>query len=104
MIHDALVPRIKILLPPLHIKLGLVKQFVKALNTDSAAVQHICSMFSTLSEAKLKGGIFTGPQIRKMLKCQELEAKMDEKEKAAWIAFRQTLGFWAIINLQNIKM
>lgn len=40
-IHKVLVPRKKVLLPPLHIKLGLLKQFVKALDHNSAALHHI---------------------------------------------------------------
>ena len=31
-LHPALVDRSNVILPPLHIKLGLIKQFVKALN------------------------------------------------------------------------
>jgi hypothetical protein len=62
-IHEALVPREKILLPPLHIKPGILKQFVKALDPNSAAVHHIRKMFPHLSDAKVKGGVFTGPQI-----------------------------------------
>jgi len=33
-IAEPLVDRSKIILPPLHIKLGLMKQFVKALDKD----------------------------------------------------------------------
>ena len=32
--HEPLVDRKKIIFPPLHIKLGLMKQFVKALKTE----------------------------------------------------------------------
>ena len=39
-IIDSLVDRNNILLPPLHIKLGMMKQFVKALNHDQT---HLCS-------------------------------------------------------------
>ena len=56
-IHEALVPRGKILLPPLHIKLGLSKQLVKVLDPSSAAVHRIRKMFPHLSDAKAKGGI-----------------------------------------------
>ena len=50
----------KVLLPPLHIKPGLIKQFVKALeDKDAAAFQ---SLFPKLSEAKVKAGIFVGPK------------------------------------------
>ena len=45
-------------------------------------------MFSRLSDAKIKGGIFVGPQISTMLKSEGLEAKMNEIEKEAWQAFR----------------
>ena len=53
----------KVLLSPLHIKLGLVKQFVKALDFEGEVFQEIHSMFSRLSEAKIKGGIFVVSQI-----------------------------------------
>ena len=87
-IHEALVPREKILLPPLHIKLGLLKQFVKALDPNSAALHHIRKMFPRLSDAKVKGGIFTGPQIRVMLASLDLEQTMTVVERNAWEAFR----------------
>ena len=60
--HSPLIERSKILLPPLHIKLGLAKQFMKALKPRSTAYQHIRSMFLIISEAKLKGGIFVRPR------------------------------------------
>ena len=40
-------------------------------------------MFSKLSEAKVKGGIFTGPQIQQMLGSKELEGKMIALERDA---------------------
>jgi hypothetical protein len=93
-LHNALVPRSKILLPPLHIKLGLIKQFIKALDSNSDAYLHIRSMFPKLSDAKVRGGIFVGPQIRRMLASKELENKMTRLEKNAWNAFRQVVcGF-----------
>ena len=75
-IRQALVLREKI--PhstTLHIKLGLAKQLVKSLKSDSEAFKHVQAMFPKLSQAKVKGGIFTGPQIRQMLDSKELEAK-----------------------------
>ena len=52
-----------VLMPPLHIKLGLMKQFVKALNQESDAFKYLPAFFPKLSDAKIKGGIFVGPQI-----------------------------------------
>ena len=44
-------------------------------------------MFTRLSNAKIKGGIFVSPQISTMLKSESLETKMNETEKEAWQAF-----------------
>ena len=63
------------MLPPLHIKLGLAKQFVKALDVENEAFKEIRQMFPKLSDAKVKEGIFVGPQIAKMLKSETLENK-----------------------------
>ena len=61
-IRKPLVSREKVLLPPLHIKLGLVKQFVKALGFEGEVFQEIRSMFFRLSDAKIKGGISLVPR------------------------------------------
>ena len=85
-LNSSLIERTKILLPPLHIKLGLAKQFVKALKLTSHAFRHIKQMFSSISEAKAKCGIFVGLQIR-MLASEELEKQMSDLERNAWQAF-----------------
>ena len=54
----------KVLLPPLHIKLGLMKNFVKALHKNGAAFQHMSTVFPGLSAAKLKEGIFVYTKMR----------------------------------------
>ena len=68
--------RSKILFPPLRIKLGLVKQFVKSLKPTSRAFHYIGKLFPSISKAKFKGGIFVGPRIRRMLVSEELERQM----------------------------
>ena len=70
------------------IKLGLTKQFVEALKPTSRAFRHIRQMFPSISEAKIIGGIFVGPQIRKMLASEELKEIMSDWERNAWQAFR----------------
>lgn len=74
----------KIILPPLHIKLGLVKNFVKKLDNDGKAFQHLRNKFPKMSDAKVKEGVFVGPQIRKMMKDLEFEKAMRPVEKRAW--------------------
>ena len=86
----SLVPSYKVLLPPLHIKLGIVKQLVKAMSkVKSAAFMHIFEILPSLSEAKINESVFTGPQIRELLKNEQFEKLMTDKEKAAWKSFRE---------------
>nr|XP_036219079.1 uncharacterized protein LOC118680996 [Bactrocera oleae] len=82
-----LVPSEKIFLPPLHIKLGLMKNFVKAINKDGAGFQYLKTKFPRISDAKLKEGIFVGPQIRELMKDEAFESKLSKTEKRAWVAF-----------------
>ncbi|XP_025836372.1 uncharacterized protein LOC112906446, partial [Agrilus planipennis] len=43
------------------------------------------------TEAKLKEGIFVGPDIRKLMLDTNFEATMSTKEKEAWISFREVV-------------
>ena len=81
--ENPLVDMNKVLLPPLHIKLGLMKNFVKALHKNGAAFQHLSTVFPGLSAAKLKEGIFVGPQISPFTP-QLLPAKPWSSEWWAW--------------------
>ncbi|GBN53725.1 hypothetical protein AVEN_21314-1 [Araneus ventricosus] len=58
----------KILLPPLHIKLGLMKNFVKAMDCGGSGFQYLRLKFPKVSETKIKEGIFVGPQFRQLMK------------------------------------
>lgn len=89
--RKSLIDPKKILLPPLHIKLGLMKQFVKALPKDGECFKYLCEKFPHLSEAKLKEGVFVGPDIRKMMFDSNFENKMTTKEKEAWTSFKQVV-------------
>src|SRR5271157_3262858 len=86
-LHDPIISRDKIIFPPLHIKLRLMKQFVKALNTDGECFQYIVSAFPALSFEKIKAGVFDGPQIRALVHDEGFVMKMSDKEKAAWVSF-----------------
>lgn len=71
---ESLVSRDKIILPPLHIKLGFMKNFVKALTkTNADAINFLETMFPKLSSLKVREGIFVGPQIRKVLHSEEFK-------------------------------
>ena len=86
--HPPLVESRKILLPPLHIKLGLMKNFVKAIDKTQAAFKYLRGKFPRLSEAKIKEGVFVGPQIRELLRDDAFDHALRGKEKTAWKAFQ----------------
>jgi hypothetical protein len=79
---------------------ALVKQFFKALDPNSAALNHIRITFPHLSDTKLKGGTVTEPQIRVMLSSQCLEQTMTVVERNAWEAFRMAAIIAKIIKKQ----
>ncbi|KAF2353667.1 hypothetical protein FHG87_015577 [Trinorchestia longiramus] len=78
----------KVFHPPIHIKLSLMKKFVKAMYKNVTAFQYGCTLFPALSSAKLKEGTFVGPQIREMLKDKDFEELFTLKELRAWEAFK----------------
>ena len=66
--HISLVIPIKTFLPPLHIKLELIKCLVKAMGkTNSKGFQYLSNKFLNISTEELEEGIFMGPQIHQIL-------------------------------------
>ena len=53
----------KIVFLPLHSKLGLIKQIVKAMNKDGDCLACNWAVFSGLSDERKKASVFDGPQI-----------------------------------------
>ncbi|GBN72339.1 hypothetical protein AVEN_159551-1 [Araneus ventricosus] len=86
--HEPLVNPQCVFLPPLHIKLGLMIIFVKGLDREGVAFLHLRNKFKHISEAKVKEGVFIGPQIKAVFRDEEFEKKQSEAEKAAWLAFK----------------
>lgn len=85
--RNALVRKENIILPPLHIKLGLIKNFAKKLNKDGEAFAHLRLIFPQLSFAKIKEGVFAGPEIKKLLKDERFPTLLSPIESAAWNSF-----------------
>lgn len=65
--YPPLVEQKKIIVPPLHIKLGLMKSFVKSMDPEGEGFRYLREKFPRISESKIKEGIFVGPQIRQLL-------------------------------------
>ena len=86
-IKDALVPAEKIVQPPLHIKLGLMKQFVRALDKEGSCFNYIVQKLFAVTLQKVRAGVLDGPQIRQLIDDAVFTDSMNEKEAKAWRSF-----------------
>jgi hypothetical protein len=82
----------KVFLPQLHITLGLMKQFAKALDKNREYFKYLHDKFPSLSEEKLKEGIFVDPQIRKLILDEQFIRTMNNVEKSSWIALTDVIN------------
>lgn len=108
--ENSLVPPEKILLPTLHIKLGLISSFVRKLNKEDDAFKYLKVLFPKLSTAKIGAGelneahclrdvltktcfliyfilipgVFNGPDIRKMMASEKFYTLLSPFEKEAF--------------------
>lgn len=83
MIRTLLVPASKILMPVLHIKIGLATQLFKKLYIFNANLRkELDKLFPTLAIAKKKAGVFNGPQITTLFESNNILniLKTDKKQ------------------------
>ena len=67
----------------MHIKLGLLKSFVKAIDQDGCGFRYLQQKFSAKSKEKLKAGIFIVPEIRKLMNDKLFKENFNPLEKEA---------------------
>lgn len=114
-IDAPLVPIEKILLPPLHVKLGIVKSFLKFMQrSNPGAKAYLQAFFPRLSAAKLAEGklhqidsfvhesvffftfigVLVGPDIRRLINAADFTDVLTEDEATAWDAVKSVIhGF-----------
>lgn len=68
-----------------------MKNFVKAMNKEGAGFRYLRQMFPRISDAKIKEGIFVGPQIRHVMNDEHFEEMLVGPEKVAWRAFKDVV-------------
>ena len=74
---------------------------MKALDKDGAAFKYLQNLFPKLSEAKVIGGIFIGPQVKLILKSDEFLETLSAVEKDAWICFAAVVKEFLGNNKEN---
>ena len=73
-----------VLLLPLHIKLVLMKNFVKCMNKEGQVFRYLRNKFAKISDTKVKKGIFVGAQIRQLMKYPAFYKVLKGQEKKTW--------------------
>ena len=102
--QQPLVDAAKILMLPLHIKLGLIKQFVKQLNREGETFKYIQELFPKLSEAKIKAGAFVGPEVKRLINSVDFPEMLSEVERTAWTCFVSVVnGFLGNHKAENYR-
>jgi hypothetical protein len=65
-----------------------MRNFVVAMDRNGSGFQHLKDKFGKIkTDAKLKAGIFIGPEIRELICDSTFRAKLNPLELAAWDAF-----------------
>ena len=96
----------KIYLPPLHIKLGLMKNFLKGMDKTDCGFQYVRNKFPYVSDAKIKEGILIGPQIRELKQDKQFDEDLKETERNTWLSLKRIckdfLGNHKAANYQDV--
>ena len=79
----------KIYLPALHIKLGLMKNYVKGMDKTGRGFEYVRNKLPNVSDAKMKDGIFIGTLIRELMQDKQFGEDLNETERNAWVSFKR---------------
>jgi len=74
-------------LSPLHINLGFIKIFVKTTNKVGEGFDYLRQTFPNMSEAKIKEGIFVGPQVKQLFQDLDFNIELNAADRRDWVAF-----------------
>jgi hypothetical protein len=86
-----LIPVNQVLIPPLHVKIGVMTQIMKQFNKNEKVFAYLCKKFSGLSESKIKAAVYCGPDIRSLMNDKHFPTLLTRNELRAWEAFRDVI-------------
>lgn len=85
-LHEQVLGGKNIIFLPLHIKLGLMKQLVKALPT-----KHHILAFLRLQFEKIKNRVVNGSYIQQLIKDEHFIRTISELQNNAWLSFKDII-------------
>ena len=66
-----------------------MKHFVKGMDKTVCGFEYVKNKFPNVSDAKIKEGIFIGPQIRELTQDKQFDEDLNETERNAWLSFKR---------------
>jgi len=66
-----------------------MKNFVNGMDKTGHGFEYVMNKFPNVSDAKIKDGIFIGPQIRELMQDKHFEEDLNETERNAWLSFKR---------------
>jgi len=83
-----------------------MKNNVKGMDKTGRGFEYVRNKFPNVSDTKIKEGIFTGPQIRKLMQDKQFDEDQNETERNAWLSFKgifkDFLGNHKAANYQDV--
>lgn len=74
--------------PPLHIKHGLIKNFVRATDQTAPAFRYLAEKFPGISATKSKEGVFVDSQIRMLCRGEQYDGILSGNDKIGMSDYR----------------
>jgi len=65
-----------------------VKNVVKIMDKTGRGLEYLTNKFPNVSDARVKEGIFIGPQIRELTQDKQFDEDLNETERNAWLSFK----------------
>jgi hypothetical protein len=64
------------------------------MDQNSAGFTYLRNTFPRIRDAKIKEGVFVGPQIRELMQYAKFEDQLREEEKSAWKSFNNVTNIF----------
>jgi len=66
-----------------------MKNFVKGVDKIGSGFEYLRNKFPDVSDAKIKEGMFIGPQIRELMQNKQFDEDLNETERNSWSSFKR---------------
>ena len=83
-----------------------MRNFVKGMGKTGHGFEYLRNNFPNVSDAKIRKGVFIGPQIRELMQDKQFDEGLNETGRNAWFYFKRIckefLGNHKAVNYQEV--